>query len=110
MKNTAEKEAAMRLASYKLYKALVDSGNSCEPIADEMALRAEMFKIRRSVMRLPDSKEKILLYNRYIRGETMETCAELIGISRRSVFRLSHRAMEMYLRYNPSGEKVKALS
>jgi len=108
MEITAVKEAARRLSCYIIYKRLVDDAK--EPIADEMVLRAEMFAIRRSVMRLPDSKEKILLYNRYIRGETMETCAELLGISRRSVFRLSHRAMALYLAYNPEGEKVKAMS
>ena len=108
MEMTAAKEAAKRLSCYIIYKRLVDG--SKEPIADEMALRAEMFAIRRSVMRLPDSTEKILLYNRYIRGETMETCAELLGISRRSVFRLSHRAMALYLKHNPTNEKIKVLS
>ncbi len=110
MEINAVKEAQKRLSCYLIYKKLVDSECAKEPIADEMALRAEMFAIRRSVMRLPDSKEKIFIYNRYIRGETMESCAELIGISRRSVFRLSHLAMETYLRYNPKGEKTRVLS
>ena len=110
MEITAAKEAQQRLSSYIAYKNIIDTSDSRNPIEDEMVLRAEMFKIRRSVMRLPDSKEKILLYNRYIRGETMETCAELLGISRRSVFRLSHRAMALYIAYNQDGEKIKALS
>lgn len=110
MENTAVKEAARKLSSYVLYKNIIDASDPREPIAEEMALRAEMFKIRRSVMRLPDSKEKILLYNRYIRGETMETCAELLGISRRSVFRLSHRAMVLYIAYNPDNESVRVMT
>jgi len=108
MEINAAKEASRRLSCYIIYKRLMEVAK--DPIADEMALRGEMFAIRRSVMRLPDSKEKILLYNRYIRGETMEMCAELLGISRRSVFRLSHRAMALYIAYNPEGENIKALS
>ena len=108
MEITAAKRAQERLSCYILYKRLIEEAR--EPLADEMTLRAEMFAIRRSVMKLPDSKEKILLYNRFIRGETMETCAEVIGISRRSVFRLSHRAMALYIAYNSEEEKVKALT
>ena len=110
MEMTAAKEAQKTLSSYILYKNIIDASDPRKGIEDEMTLRAEMFKIRRSVMSLPNSKEKILLYNRYIRGETMETCAELLGISRRSVFRLSHRAMELYLAYNGDNGKIKTLS
>ena len=44
---------------------------------------------------LPNSDEKLLLYYHYVKGENVERCAELLGISRSSGFRLKKRAHEM---------------
>lgn len=104
-------EVKRRLSCYTAYRRIVDGGqNKSGAPYDEMSLRAAMFAIRRSVMRLPESKEKLLLYNHYIRGESLECCAELIGISRRSVFRLKLSALELYIKCNPEGETVRVLS
>ena len=110
MENEKYTAAAKRLELYAVYKFQVEN---CEHLRrDDLSkaeLKAEMFCLRRSVLRLPECKEKLLLYNRYIRGYTMEECAELLGMSRRSVFRLRLRALGLYIRLNPDGEDVKVL-
>ena len=80
------------LASYRFYRSACEVGkaNVCAE------LRAQSFAIYRSVTDMPPSKEKLLLYYYYIQGYTLETCAEYIGISRRSVFRLKISALELY--------------
>lgn len=95
----------MRLSCYTIYKQAVDSGTE----DDMLFIRSELFIIRRSILRLPESREKLYLYQRYINGETMERCAELLDISRRSVFRLRISALELYIKHNPDGEAVRVL-
>lgn len=56
---------------------------------------ARMFEIRHFIMTMQNSNEKLLLYYHYIRGESVERCAELIGISRSSGFRLKKRALAL---------------
>lgn len=64
----------------------------------ELALaRARMFEIRHFIMELSNSDEKLLLYYHYIKGEPVERCAELLGISRSSAFRLRKRALTLAL-------------
>lgn len=60
--------------------------------------RMEMYKVRHFIMDLPNCEEKLLLYFHYVKGESIERCSELIGVSRRSAFRLRHKAM--LLAYN----------
>ncbi len=61
---------------------------------DEAPLaRARMFSVRHFILALPNSDEKLFLYYHYIKGESAERCAELLGISRRSAFRLKNRAL-----------------
>ena len=94
------KAAAERLSCYILYKNLIESGGDASTHED-INLRAEMFALRRSVLSLPDSRERFFLYNRYIHGRTVEACAELLGISRRSAFRLRERALSLYAEREP---------
>lgn len=62
---------------------------------DVSLARAKMFEIRHFVTEMKNGDEKLLLYYHYIRGETVEKCAELLGISRSSGFRLKKRALSM---------------
>lgn len=55
--------------------------------------RARMFAIRHFIMSLPNGDEKLFLYYHYVRGESVERCAELLGIARSSGFRLKKRAL-----------------
>ncbi len=100
-------EIRRRLSSYRSYAAAIDSLSEQDETLP--SLRAELFFLRRSVLRLPESPEKLLLYRHFLCGDTMERCAELLGISRRSVFRLQKRAFELYLSFNPSDEKIRVV-
>ncbi len=55
--------------------------------------RAKMFEIRHAIMAIPNCEEKLLLYYHFIKGEPVERCAELLGISRSSAFRMKKRAL-----------------
>ena len=76
--------------TYFGYKAGDDSAFNDAPLA-----RAKMFEVRHFIMGMKNSAEKLLLYYHYIRGESVEKCAELLGISRSSAFRLKKRALTM---------------
>ena len=78
---------------------------------DAPLARARMFEIRHFVMEMKNSDEKLLLYYHYIRGESVEKCAELLGISRSSAFRLKKRALMLAARsLNRMGEGTRDLA
>ena len=79
--------------SYFGYKDGEDSVFNDAPLA-----RARMFEIRHFIMEMKNSDEKLLLYYHYVRGESVEKCAELLGISRSSAFRLKKRALTLAAR------------
>ena len=56
---------------------------------------AKMFEVRHFIMMMQNSDEKLLLYHHYVRGESVERCAELLGMSRSSAFRLKKRALTL---------------
>ena len=55
--------------------------------------QARLFEIRHFVLSMPNTEEKLFLYYRYIRGQTVENCAELLGVSRSTAYRLKDRAL-----------------
>lgn len=57
--------------------------------------KARMFEVRHFILSLPNCDEKLFLYYHYVKGTTVYTCAELLGISERSAFRLKKRALEL---------------
>ena len=69
--------------------------NDFEAYGETPLARARMFEIRHFVMGMQNSDEKLLLYYHYIRGESVEKCSELLGISRSSGFRLKKRALAL---------------
>ena len=70
-----------------------------EMIISEVAFaRPRMYEIRNFIMSLENSDGKLLLYYHFIKGEPIEKCAELLGISRSSGFRLKNRALDMAAR------------
>jgi len=84
----------LRLARYeKEYFGISDSEDA--EVGEPPLARARMFAIRHFIMGLPNGNEKLFLYYHYVRGESVERCAELLGISRASGFRLKKRALAM---------------
>ena len=77
------------------------------PICDEAILKAKMFEVKRFVLSLGNCNEKLILYYHYIKEETVGRCAELIGISRRSGFRLKNRAITYAVKYYTQYKKSK---
>lgn len=66
-----------------------------ESLGEVPLARARMFDVRHFIMELENCDEKLLLYYHYIKGESVERCAELLGISRSSGFRMKKRALEL---------------
>ena len=62
---------------------------------EESLSRIELFRVRQFIMSMENCDEKLFLYFYYVRGSSMEACAELLGISRSSVFRLKRRALSL---------------
>ena len=61
---------------------------------DEADMRVQMFAIRSAILEVEDSRERLFLYHYYIKGHTLEACAKILGISRRSIFRLKGKALD----------------
>lgn len=94
----------LRLARYE--RAYFGVRENQEDIPGEVPLaRARMFEIRHFIMSLPNGDEKLLLYYHYIQGDSVERCAELLGIARASGYRLKKRALAMAARHREEGVK-----
>ena len=80
-------------------KQFMKASGAEEMLISEVAFaRPRMYEVRNFIMSLENSDEKLLLYYHYVRGESVERCAELLGISRSSGFRLKNRALDMAAR------------
>ena len=66
-----------------------------ESLGEAPLAKARMFEIRHFVMSLQNSDEKLFLYYHYIKGESVERCAELLGVSRSTAFRLKKKAIHL---------------
>ena len=91
------------LEKYRLYRHMLDGNRRArtyfaveegqKSLSDDALLKARMMAIRRFVMTLPDCREKMLLYYRYLFGYSVERCAELMDVSRRTAFRIADEAI-----------------
>ncbi len=100
------KQTEEYLKGYKINRRLLMMKNyekkyfdTCEWESDSPAdfsvARIRMHEIRKFIMELENSNEKLLLYYHFVRGEPTEKCAELLGMSRSSAFRLKKRALAL---------------
>ncbi len=63
------------------------------PGGDEALWRAKMIEIRRFIMNLSADKKRLVLYYHFIRNQPIEKCAEYLGVSRATVFRIYNAAL-----------------
>ena len=67
----------------------------CEDVlaGNEAFWRARMEEIGQAIASLRNGRDKLVLYHRYIRGESVERAAALLGISRRTAYRAFRRGL-----------------
>ena len=77
-----------------------DSDGVCETLmaADEADLRARMYGISATLNRMRDGREKLILYYRYIKGMSVERASALLGVSRRTGYRLHTKGLQTVAR------------
>lgn len=61
----------------------------------ELYLKARMYEIRDFILSIEGRDEKLFLYYHYVHGESMMRCAELLAVSRATVYRIRKRALDM---------------
>ena len=71
----------------------VGDASSDSPGGDEALWRAKMIEIRRFIMNLSADKKRLVLYYHFIRNQPVEKCAEYLGVSRATVFRIYNSAL-----------------
>ena len=77
--------------------------------ASELPLaRVKLFEIRHFIMGMDNSNEKLLLYYHYVKGESVERCAELLGVARCTAFRMKKRALRLAVLHK-RGQMEKAV-
>ena len=100
------KDAENYLCSYKFCRKLINMKNyedkyfdtlewESESPAEFSLARAKMFEIRHFILDMSNSSEKLMLYYHFVRGESIEKCGELLGVSRSSAFRMKKRALTL---------------
>ena len=62
---------------------------------NEAYWRAQMFAIANLVSSMRNGREKLILYYHYIRGESIEHAADLLGVSRRTGYRMHNKGLLM---------------
>ncbi len=65
------------------------------PGGDEVFIKSKMLLIRRFVASLDEGDCKLLLFYHYIKGYSVEKCAEMMNIGRTSGYRIKKRALSM---------------
>lgn len=72
-----------------------DEEYSCEEIlmGNEAYWRARMFEVSTLINSMKNGREKLILYYRYIRGESVEHIANCLGVSRRTGYRMHKKAL-----------------
>lgn len=72
-----------------------ESVGRCETLLaeNEAFWRARMAEIGRTLSELRNGREKLILYYRYIQGESVERAAGILGISRRTAYRAWKRGL-----------------
>ncbi len=81
------------LAGNRYARKYLDREDQANTSHDDPFLKAEMLRVRQFIMTLPDCREKMFLYYRYLCGHSIEKCADILEMSRRTAFRVATRAI-----------------
>ena len=68
---------------------------SCEDVlqGNEAFWKARMYEVEHLIASLRNGREKFILYYHYIKGESIEHSADLLGISRRTGYRMHRKGL-----------------
>ena len=86
----------LQLRRYERKRAkAIEEEFDCEDIltGSEAYWRARMFEINTLLSGMRNGREKMLLYYRYVRGESIEHAASILGFSRRTGYRVHEKAL-----------------
>ena len=69
----------------------------CEDVlmGNEAFWRARMFEIGSLISSMKNGREKVILYCHYIKGDSIEHAADILGVSRRTGYRIHQRGLLM---------------
>ena len=82
----------LRLERYEREYFVDKDAVDFEALGEVPLARARMYEVRHLINSLPNSDEKLFLYYHYIKGQSVERCGELLGVSRCTAFRMKKRA------------------
>lgn len=88
----------LQLRSYERKRAAgPDAPTNVEQLlqANEQHWEVQMIDIKSTVDNLRNGREKMILYYHFIRGESVSSAARLVGISRRSGYRMLEKGLAM---------------
>ncbi len=75
---------------------LEDEGDCADILAgDEAYWRVRMYEVESLLSGMKNGRERMLLYYRYVRGLSVERAANLIGVSRRTGYRIHERGLAL---------------
>ena len=85
----------LRLRRYERRRGGYDEEFACADIlaGNEAYWRARMSEVSALIGGMRNGREKLILYYHYIRGESIEHAADLLGFSRRTGYRVHQRAL-----------------
>ena len=75
--------------------ASFDGPEDCQELlgGSEALWKLRMRQIHTLISNMKNGREKLILYYRYVRGESIESASNLIGISRRTAYRMHQRGL-----------------
>lgn len=68
---------------------------TCEDVlkGNEAFWKARMYEVEHLISSLRNGREKLILYYHYVKGESIEHSADLLGISRRTGYRMHRKGL-----------------
>ena len=94
MHGTEEKKAAQMLSAYRVYGRMLLCGEEMSS-CDRVLVRMRMREIEGLLGDLPVGNARLLLELHYLRGYSVERCAERLAISRATAYRLKRRGLSL---------------